>query len=54
MNPVMSLGSQSARNPTHRLSAGRQFFGKTPQVFKTAVENALKAALPLSARSIQP
>lgn len=54
MNPVMSLASQSARNPARRSSADRQFFGKGPQVFKAAVENALKAALLLSARSIQP
>ena len=50
----MTLLSQSARNRTHRSSAARQFFGETPQVLKTAVENALKAALSLPARSIKP
>lgn len=54
MSPVMSIGSQSARNPARRSSADRQFFGKAPQVLKIAVENALKAALLLSAPSIQP
>lgn len=50
----MTMHSQSARNPAHRSSAARHFSGKGTQVLKTAVVNALKAAIPLSTRSTQP
>lgn len=51
---VMSSDSHFVRNPTRRSSAVWQFFGKHTQVLPNAVDNALKAALLLSAQSIQP
>ena len=50
----MNTTSQSAKKSACRSSVVRQFSGECTQVLKTAADNALKAALTLPQRSIQP